>query len=42
MEREISRVAREMYRAFSGLNQGFDNVSQEKFTKLLSFSWDNI
>ena len=37
MDREISRVAREMYRAFSGLNEGFENVSQEKFSTDLRY-----
>ena len=28
MDQEIERVSREMYRAFNGLNEGFQDVSE--------------
>ena len=37
MEGEIQRVSRELYKAFSGMNQGFTEVRVRKVVKRLEF-----
>merc|ERR1711953_209006 len=41
MDSEISRVAREMYRAFSGLNEGFENAADQVVIDELSTHTDD-